>query len=131
MDMTTMLALPKHSGLRFCLLFAACALAATTLAAQKPVARIVSEIAPGNTVPIKVAAGPWAQPQFDSGRVPADTRLTSMTLVFNRGAAQQADLEALIAAQQNPSSPQYHQWLTPAQFGARFGMAQSDLNKVQ
>ncbi len=129
--MTTMLALPKHSGLRFCLLFAACALAATTLAAQKPVARIVSEIAPGNTDPIKVAAGPWAQPQFDAGRVPADTRLTSMTLVFNRTSAQQADLEALLAAQQNPSSPQYHQWLTPAQFGARFGMAQSDLNKVQ
>jgi hypothetical protein len=54
-----------------------------------------------------------------------------MSLVFNRSAAQQADLEALIAAQQNPSSPQYHQWLTPDQFAARFGMSDSDLNKVQ
>ena len=33
--------------------------------------------------------------------------------------------------QQNPRSPLYHQWLNPNQFAARFGMAQSDLDKVQ
>jgi subtilase family serine protease len=54
-----------------------------------------------------------------------------MTLVFNRSAAQQADLDALLAAQQNPASPQFHQWLTPAEFGARFGMADADLAKVE
>jgi subtilase family serine protease len=30
-------------------------------------------------------------------------------------------LEALLDAQQNPASSQYHKWLTPAQFGAQFG----------
>ncbi len=54
-----------------------------------------------------------------------------MSIVFNRSAAQEADLQALIAAQQDPNSPQYHQWLSPEQFGARFGMAQADLDKVQ
>lgn len=54
-----------------------------------------------------------------------------MSIVFNRSAAQQAELEALIAAQQDPRSPQYHQWLSPEQFGARFGMAQADIEKVQ
>ncbi|HTB98081.1 MAG TPA: protease pro-enzyme activation domain-containing protein [Terracidiphilus sp.] len=129
--MTSMLALPKHLGLRFCGLLAACILAATTLAAQKPVARIQSEIAPGDTVPVKISTRPWAQPQYDAGRMAADARLTSMSIVFNRTAAQEADLNALLAAQQNPSSPLYHQWLTPEQYGARFGMAQSDLDKVE
>jgi len=30
-------------------------------------------------------------------------------------------LEALLTAQQDVKSPQYHRWLTPAQFGAQFG----------
>jgi len=37
----------------------------------------------------------------------------------------------LIAAQQDPASPQYHRWLTPETFAARFGMNDSDLAKVQ
>jgi subtilase family serine protease len=72
-----------------------------------------------------------AQPQFDTGRMPSDTRLNGISIVFNRTAAQQTSLEALIAAQQNPASPLYHQWLTPDQFAARFGMAESDLDKVE
>ena len=63
--------------------------------------------------------------------MPSNATINSMSIVFNRSAAQEADLQALIAAQQDPNSPQYHQWLSPEQFGARFGMAQADLDKVQ
>jgi len=111
--------------------FAACALAATTLGAQTPAPRLQAEISSSSASTLKGSLHPLAQAQYDSGRVPADTRLNGMSIVFNRSAAQQADLEALIAAQQNPSSPIYHQWLNPDQFAARFGMAQSDLDKVQ
>ncbi len=34
-------------------------------------------------------------------------------------------------AQQDPASPQYHEWLTPAEFGARFGIADADIAKTQ
>jgi subtilase family serine protease len=54
-----------------------------------------------------------------------------MTLYFSRSTEQQADLESLIAAQQNPSSPQYHQWLTPAAFAARFGLADADIARSE
>jgi subtilase family serine protease len=54
-----------------------------------------------------------------------------MTIYFSRSTQQQADLDALTAAQQNPSSPQFHQWLTPAQFGARFGVADADIAKTE
>ena len=53
-----------------------------------------------------------------------------MTINFKRSAAQEASLQALLAAQQDPSSPSYHQWLTPAQFGQQFGMSAADLAQV-
>jgi subtilase family serine protease len=53
-----------------------------------------------------------------------------MLLLLNSTRAQSADLEALLAAQQDPDSPLYHQWLTPAQFGARFGASDADLTQV-
>jgi subtilase family serine protease len=110
---------------------AACALVATTLSAQTPAPRIQAEVSNSSVSTLQGSLHPLAQAQYDSGRVPADTRLNGISIVFNRSAAQQADLEALIAAQQNPSSPLYHQWLNPDQFAARFGMAQSDVSKVQ
>jgi subtilase family serine protease len=45
-------------------------------------------------------------------------------------AAEKAELHALVGAQQNPKSAQYHRWLTQEEFGARFGLTQADLTKV-
>jgi hypothetical protein len=67
----------------------------------------------------------------DLGVVAPDKRLTGITMVFSRTAAQEQALQSLLAAQLNPSSPQFHQWLTPAQFGAQFGLADADLAAAQ
>ena len=48
-------------------------------------------------------------------------------LVLQRSGAQQADLENLIARQQQPGAAEYHKWLTPAEFGAHFGVAPQDI----
>jgi hypothetical protein len=74
---------------------------------------------------------PHALAANDLGAVSPSMPLQGMTLVFAPSAAQQADLDALVAAQQNPGSPQYHQWLTPTQFAARFGVAASDVAKTE
>jgi subtilase family serine protease len=66
----------------------------------------------------------------DLGAAPANQRLETLTLRFSMTAAQQADLSQLLAAQLDPTSPSYHQWLTPEQFGARFGLSSADLGKV-
>ncbi len=71
-----------------------------------------------------------AQMASDLGQAPLDKVLSSVTLHFNMSAAQQSALTQLLIDQQNPSSPRFHQWLTPAQFGAQFGMSSSDLAKV-
>ena len=68
--------------------------------------------------------------QFDQGRVESGRKLERMAISFKRSAAQQTDLDALLAAQQDPRSPSFHRWLTPDQFGARFGMSDADLAQV-
>jgi len=41
-----------------------------------------------------------------------------------------AKLRDLLQALHNPASPQYHHWLTPAQFGLRFGPDTQTMNRV-
>ncbi|WP_263418348.1 protease pro-enzyme activation domain-containing protein [Terriglobus albidus] len=72
-----------------------------------------------------------ARSEQDAGRVPSDKPLSGLALVFSRTEDQENELQALLAAQQNPSSSQYHQWLSPDEFAARFGVADSDIEKAE
>jgi len=85
-----------------------------------PITNADRAVLTGSRVPRAIAAD-------DIGAVPATMKLQGMSLVFSRTPDQQADLDNLIAAQQNPASPLYHQWLTPDQFAARFGVADADI----
>ncbi len=129
--MNTTIANIRQMHLRACGLLAACAMAVPLAGAQAVPVRIASDINNAEQSTLKNSLHPMAQAQFDAGRMPANTPLHGITIVFSRSAQQEADLQALIAAQQNPASPLYHQWLTPDQFAARFGMADADLAKVQ
>ena len=93
-------------------------------------ARIASQINESNLTTLRGNTHPLARPQFDQGRVDPALKMERITMMFQRTAAQKADLDALLGAQQNPASASFHQWLTPAQFGERFGIAQTDLQKV-
>lgn len=69
----------------------------------------------------------WANAANDVGAVPADLQLNQFTLVLARTPHQQQAFEQFLAAQQDPASPQFHHWLTPAQVGQRFGLSDHDL----
>jgi uncharacterized protein (TIGR03437 family) len=56
--------------------------------------------------------------------------MSHVLLLFKPSAAQQSDLNQLLASQQNPSSANFHKWLTPEEFGNRFGLSASDTSKV-
>ena len=129
--MKTIFAPLQQKTLQVCGMVVACAMATGLLGAQSPAPRIRAEVTSSEQATLRGSLHPFAQPQNDAGRMPGGSRLNGISLYFNRSAAQQADLEALLAAQQDPASPQYHRWLTPDQFAARFGMAQSDIEKVQ
>lgn len=68
-----------------------------------------------------------ARPEYDVGEADAALRMSGLQLVLAKTPAQEEALNKLIADQQNPRSPQYHHWLTPAEFGARFGASDATL----
>ena len=74
---------------------------------------------------------PLARPAFDQGQVAGSFLLPSVTMYLQPSPAQKAALVGLLASQQNPKSPLFHQWLTPEQFGNRFGATQSDYKQVR
>ena len=100
-------------------------------AAQGPATRLAGSTVSGPATALAHSRPPRASAANDIGAVSPQTPLKSITLTFNRSTAQETALQALLAAQQNPSSPQYHQWLTPEQFAAQFGVADADLAAVQ
>jgi hypothetical protein len=59
-----------------------------------------------------------------------DAKPLHLFLLLQRSPAQQADLDNLVARQQQKGAPEYHKWLTPARFGARFGASPQDIAKL-
>ena len=112
-------------------LVAVALLAGAAASAQSPslklADRLTGPIDNATRATLSGSASPRALHATDLGAVSPSTPLTGIRLVFSRSAAQQTALTQLLAAQQDTSSPQFHQWLTPAQFGARFGVSDNDL----
>jgi len=92
--------------------------------------RVVMPIDESRVVTLTGNVHPLARPEFDEGAASPETPLNQMVLHLALSAAQQADLDALVAAQHDPNSPLYRQWLTPALYGARFGASAQDLALV-
>ena len=93
--------------------------------------RIARPIGNGDArVTVRGNVHPMARPQFDRGKVDPALLLQRVTMMFQPTPAQQADLDALLAQQQNPSSPNFHKWITPEDFADRFGLSQSDMDQA-
>jgi hypothetical protein len=73
---------------------------------------------------------PLARPEFDRGPAASTLPMERMLLILKRSPEQEAVLKGLLDRQQDKSSPDYHQWLTPEQFGRQFGPADQDLQTV-
>jgi pseudomonalisin len=96
-----------------------------------PVAnRVSGRIDESDVVTLQGNVHPMARAEFDRGEVVPETPLARMVLVLAPSEAQQAELDALTEAQQDPDSPLYHQWLTPAEYGTRFGVSPADLARI-
>ncbi len=105
-------------------------LATVASLAAGPPSRIQADIQNRQTFRLAGNIHPLAGSAQDQGEVPDWLVLPRIAIHFKMTAAQQADLDALIEAQQNPSSPQFHQWLTPEQYADRFGISTGDLSRI-
>ncbi|MGH9772592.1 MAG: S53 family peptidase, partial [Candidatus Acidiferrales bacterium] len=66
----------------------------------------------------------------DMGPADSSLFLPRVTIHLEMTSSQQAELKALLAAQQTRGNRQYHKWLTPEQFAARFGANESDIQRI-
>jgi subtilase family serine protease len=113
-----------------CLALCLLALTSTISPAQQAPDRITGAIDTTRTITLSKSLHPRAQSQYDRGPVEPSLKLDYLTLLMTPSPAQQQELNQLLSDQQNPQSPFYHQWLTPAEYAARFGLSQNDLNKI-
>jgi hypothetical protein len=92
--------------------------------------RIVAAVNDEKLVELRGNTHPLAQARYDRGAAPESLPMERMLLVLSRSPEQSAALEKLLAEQQDPQSPNYHQWLSTEQFAARFGPSDQDIEQV-
>jgi hypothetical protein len=100
--------------------------------AQAPAAqsRITQAIDESNLVTLHGNTHPLARAQYDQGAAPDNLPAERIQLLLQRSPAQESALRQLLDEQKSASSPNYHQWLTPAQFGQQFGPSDADIATV-
>jgi subtilase family serine protease len=94
-----------------------------------PQARIVSMIKNEQRVTVERTTPPSLARSTETGRLPGGQNLGRMILQLTDEQEQAAD--KLVTDLHDPSSPSFHKWLTPAEFGQQFGVAEQDAAKVQ
>jgi hypothetical protein len=93
-------------------------------------ARITQAIDEAQLVRLRGNVHPLARPEFDQGAVADSQPMNRMLLLLQRSSEQENSLRQLMEDQHTPGSPNFHQWLTPGQFGKQFGPADADLQTV-
>jgi hypothetical protein len=116
--------------IRIVLFLYSCSFLAYGAAPEVAAARITAPIDELRRVTLDGNVSPLIRTAVEQGRAPADLQMQHMLLMLRRSAAQQTALAQLLKDQQDPSSPQFHQWLTPVEFGARYGANAQDVDLV-
>jgi len=82
------------------------------------------------TVELSGNIRPEAKLANDRGILPQNFALQHMQLLLKRSQASEAALDAFIDSLHDETSPNFHQWLTAAAFGEKFGPAEADIAQV-
>jgi hypothetical protein len=92
--------------------------------------RIRGAIESNGTVALKGNVHPEARPENDRGALDLSTRINGVKLVLGQTDRQAADLEQLLEEQRNPLSADYRNWLSPEEYGERFGVSRNDFARL-
>jgi hypothetical protein len=123
---------PHINTTKLLLLFAFVSIAALPAFAQTNQARslVTTPVNEAQMVTLRGNTHPMARTEFDQGAAPGSLPMQNMQLVLRRTPEQEMALEELMREQQEPSSPDFHKWVTPEEFGARFGPSDHDIKAV-
>ncbi|MGD0434852.1 MAG: protease pro-enzyme activation domain-containing protein, partial [Bryobacteraceae bacterium] len=123
--------MPRIRTQFICKLAAVASLLAVAAGLMAQTSRITAAIDNSRRVTLTGHLHPLARPEYDGGAADPSTKLTFLTLLLKPSAGQRSDLAQLLAEQQDPTSPNYHRWLTPEQYADRFGVSSDDLAKIK
>ena len=112
------------------LLFTGNSASAQVETAPRPRALINQNIDERKLVELRGNTRSEANAANDRGAVADDFRMDHMLLQMRRSPEQEQALQRFIDELQTEGSPNFHQWITAQEFGARFGLAQQDLDTV-
>jgi hypothetical protein len=73
---------------------------------------------------------PLAQAAFDEGAVDPGQRMERLVLVLGPTEEQEHQLRTFLDSQHTKGGPLYHKWLTPDEFGQKFGPSPTDLQTI-
>ena len=106
----------------------------SVIASLRPVQqadRITASADYGTLVPLQQKLPAWATGGRQIAGEAIDLGATlDVSILLSREASAQAAFDQLVANQQNPASPLYHQWLTAQQVGELYGPTANDLAAV-
>lgn len=105
-------------------------LMALVIAGVSPRAQAQRNIDDSDRVTTRGNVHPLARPEFDRGSADPELAMNNMILALSVRPGAQAELDRLLVQQQDPASPNFHQWLTPQEFGLRFGPTDQDIADV-
>ncbi|WP_158820222.1 Ig-like domain repeat protein [Granulicella sp. S156] len=91
---------------------------------------VKEQVSDSKLVTLKNNVHPLAKAEYDQGAVPESTPTGGLLLTLKRPVQQQATLRNYLVSAHTKGSANFHKWLTPAQFGERFGPAESDIAAV-
>src|SRR6201996_7366602 len=106
------------------------ALAGSSLALGQAPNRVQEQIEGSDLFSLAGHVRPALALATDRGPAAPLREMPLMSIRFAMTPRQNADLLHLLNAQQTPGSPEYHQWLTPAQFADRFGLSEADVQRI-
>lgn len=96
-----------------------------------PTPRVLAPLDNADRVRLTDTRSPLARSVPPGAPVPHTRALRHMVLQLKPSDEQALALEQLLAQQHDPTSPRYRQWLSPSEFGQRFGVAQADIEAVR
>jgi trimeric autotransporter adhesin len=122
-----------HASSIFVIILLVAATPAISVSAQSQStaqSRVTQPINEASLVTLKGNTHPLALPRYDRGPAPAAMPAERLMLILRRSPQQQSALQSYLQSLQDERSQDYRKFLTPEEFGKRYGISDSDLGKV-
>lgn len=92
--------------------------------------RVTQKVDESARVVLRGNVHPLARAENSQGAIPDSQPIGRILMLLRRSDSQEQELQALMEAQQDKSSKNFHAWLTPEQFGRQFGPSDADVQAV-